>query len=99
MPPELLGSLKLLPYVLVSGPHRTFLKESVILDYIPGGRGDRTKEAPSTIFVRALQIKKNQLNKEDCTVLDQGKIYRSVMTIHVVGQYFWRLDGMLYAFL
>lgn len=73
MPPELLGCLKLLPYVLVSGPHRTFLKEDSILEYIPGGRADRTKEAPNTIFVRALQIKKNQLSKEDCTVLDQGR--------------------------
>lgn len=72
VPPSLVSNLKLLPYVTVSGPHRTFLKEEKNLDYIPSGRDARKKNAPNTIFVRAMYLKKSTLANEDQKLLDQG---------------------------
>ncbi len=74
MPPKLITSLQLLPYVVVSGAHRTFLKEGTTHQYIPGGRVDRKKGAPYTVFVRALHLKKNCLPYEDHEHLDQGEV-------------------------
>lgn len=74
VPTTLVSSLRLLPYVMVSGPARTFLKENTSLKYIPSGRGDRGKDAPHTVFVRALYIKKSMLTEEECKNLDKGII-------------------------
>lgn len=72
VPPTLVTSLRLLPYITVSGPHRTFLKEGKNLNHIPSGRVDRKKDAPNTVFVRALYLKKSTLADEDRKVLDRG---------------------------
>lgn len=69
----LASSLQILPYVVVSGAHHTFLKEGSTLQYIPGGRSDRRKDSPHTVYVRALHVKKSLLDSEDRQLLDQGR--------------------------
>ena len=44
------------PGIIVSGSPRTFLKSDADLSYIPSGRLDRRKDAPYTVFARALYI-------------------------------------------
>ena len=68
IPSDLVTGLQLLPYVVVSGTHCTFLKEGATL----GGREARKKDAPHTTFVRALRIKKSLIAEPECEILDQG---------------------------
>ena len=79
IPPTLVTSLRLLPYVAVSGAHRTFLKEGSTLQHIPSGRADRGKDAPHTVFVRALHIKKSLLDDGDSQLLDQGTTFVALL--------------------
>ncbi len=70
--PTIITGLQLLPCVIVSGAHRTFLKEGSTLPYFPSGRTDRGKDAPHSVYVRALHIKKSLLDDKDRQFLDQG---------------------------
>ncbi len=74
--------LQLLPCVVVSGAHRTFLKEGSTLPYFPSGRTDRGKDAPHSVYVRALHIKKSLLDDKDRQFLDQS--YRVFLIIIII---------------
>ena len=58
------------PGIIVTGPPRTFLKPKAGLRYIPSGRLDRKKDAPHTVFVRALYIQKEKLQQSVRNTLD-----------------------------
>ncbi len=62
------------PDVVYSKTARTFLRPKSQLTYVPGGRSDRKKGAPNTVYTRAFFIAKRALSTANKEALDRGKL-------------------------
>ena len=61
------------PQLVVSGIPKEFLRPGSTLQYIPGGRKARLKDAQHTVYRKALWITKDGFDKTTTKLLENGK--------------------------
>ena len=70
------------PLVVACGSQREFLRPGSQLTYIPGGRKARAKNAPDTVYRKALYISKVALDTTTVSVLEGGVVLAFCLLNH-----------------